>query len=167
MKKTAILFSAVFLLGCNGFFMQQAVAAKTRKEAQIITKSGTQPFVRGSMDFFTGTVRVDTLFSEKDDAPFSGAYVTFEAGARSAWHIHPAGQHLIVVSGVGLTQEWGGAITEIKEGDVIWCPPGIKHWHGASPDTAMKHMALTGTFEGKNVQWLEKVSDEQYGNIKK
>ena len=88
--------------------------------------------------------------------------MTFEPGARSAWHTHPAGQHLIVTSGVGWTQEWGGPVTEIRTGDVVWCPPGIKHRHGATPTTAMTHVALTRTAGGNNVDWLEKVSDEQY-----
>src|SRR5205814_10521271 len=109
-----------------------------------------------------GNVRVDPLFAAKDTAPYSGAYVTFEPCARSAWHTHPAGQHLIVTSGVGWTQELGGLTLEIRAGDVIWCPPGVKHWHGATPTTAMTHIALTGTVGGKNVEWLEKVSDEQY-----
>jgi quercetin dioxygenase-like cupin family protein len=102
------------------------------------------------------------LGTREHTAPFSGAYVTFEPGARSAWHTHPAGQHLIVTSGVGWTQEWGGPVTETRTGDVVWCPPGVKHWHGAKPTTAMTHVALTGTAGGKNVDWLEKVSDEQY-----
>jgi quercetin dioxygenase-like cupin family protein len=102
------------------------------------------------------------LFPAKDTAPFSGAYVTFEPGARSAWHTHPAGQHLIVTSGVGWTQEWDGPTVEIRAGDVVWCPPGVKHWHGASLTTAMTHIALTGTVGGKNVEWLEKVTEEQY-----
>ena len=87
---------------------------------------------------------------------------TFEPGARSNWHTHPTGQHLIVTSGVGWTQEWHGPIVEIRAGDVVWCPPGVKHWHGATPTTAMTHLALTGTVGGKNVEWLEKVTDEQY-----
>jgi quercetin dioxygenase-like cupin family protein len=103
-----------------------------------------------------------SLFPANDSAHFSGATVTFEPGARSAWHIHPAGQHLLVTAGVGRTQEWGGPIVEIKPGDVIWCPPGVKHWHGASPTTAMTHISLTGTIDGKNVEWMEKVTDEQY-----
>jgi quercetin dioxygenase-like cupin family protein len=107
-------------------------------------------------------VRVDPLFPANDSAPFSGAYVTFEPGARSAWHIHPAGQHLLVTAGVGRTGEWEGRVDEIKAGDVIWCPPGIKHWHGAAPTTAMTHIAITGRLDGKSVEWMEKVTDEQY-----
>jgi quercetin dioxygenase-like cupin family protein len=92
----------------------------------------------------------------------SGGLVTFEPGARSVWHTHPVGQRLVVVSGVGLTQEWGKPVQEIRPGDAIWCPPGIKHWHGAAPTTAMTHLAVTGTVDGKNVTWMEKVTDEQY-----
>jgi quercetin dioxygenase-like cupin family protein len=102
------------------------------------------------------------LFAADDTNPVTGGYVTFEPGARSAWHTHPVGQRLIVTAGAGLTQEWGGPVREIHTGDVIWCPPGIKPWHGASPTTAMTHLALTGTVKGKNVNWMEKVGDEQY-----
>ena len=139
-----------------------ALAADRPSESQTVSVAGSQPAAKGAAGYFTGNVRVDPLFAAKDTAPFSGAYVTFEPGARSAWHTHPAGQHLIVTSGVGWTQEWGGPVTEIRTGDVVWCPPGIKHWHGATPTTAMTHVALTGTAGGKNVNWLEKVSDEQY-----
>ncbi len=127
-----------------------------------IKRSGSQPSSKGPAEWFTGNVRIDPLFSANDTAPFSGAYVTFEPGARSAWHTHPTGQHLIVTAGVGLTQEWGGRIEEIKAGDMIWCPPKVKHWHGASPTTAMTHIALTGTLDGKAVEWMERVSDEEY-----
>ena len=140
----------------------RALAADAHKPSQTISRAGSQPSVKGSADYFAGNVRVDPLFPATDSAPFSGAYVTFEPGARSAWHIHPTGQRLLVTAGVGRTQEWGGPIEEIKAGDVIWCPPKIKHWHGASPATAMTHIAITGTANGKNVEWLEKVSDEQY-----
>ena len=92
----------------------------------------------------------------------SGGSVTFQPGARSAWHIHPAGQHLIVTSGTGWTQQWGGPIVDVHAGDVIVCPPGVKHWHGATPTTAMTHIAITGNQHGKNVEWMEKVSNEQY-----
>lgn len=111
---------------------------------------------------FTGRVRVDPLFAATAEVNASGAYVTFEPGARSAWHTHPAGQRLVVVSGVGLTQEEGGPVQEIRPGDVIVCPPGVKHWHGASPATAMTHLTVTGVVDGRSVEWMEKVSDEQY-----
>ena len=127
-----------------------------------LTRAGTQPSMAGPASFFTRLVRVDPLFPANDDINASGAYVTFEPGARSAWHTHPCGQHLVVTAGVGLTQEWGQPIQEIRPGDVIWCPPGVKHWHGAAPGTAMSHLAVTGTMDGKNVTWMEKVTDEQY-----
>jgi len=127
-----------------------------------IKRSGSQPSIKGPADWFTGNVRIDPLFAANDAAPFSGAYVTFEPGARSHWHTHPTGQHLIVTAGVGRTQETGGPIEEIKAGDVIWCSPTIRHWHGAALTTAMTHIAITGTLNGKNVEWMEQVTDEQY-----
>jgi quercetin dioxygenase-like cupin family protein len=111
----------------------RALAADAQKPSQTISRAGSQASIKGPADYFTGTVRIDPLFPATDPAPFSGAYVTFEPGARSAWHIHPTGQHLLVTAGVGRTQEWGGPIEEIKAGDVITCPPKVKHWHGASP----------------------------------
>jgi len=143
-------------------FAGQALAAEANRASQTINRAGSQPSVKGSAEYFTGNVRVDPLFPAKDAAPFSGAYVTFEPGARSFWHIHPTGQHLLVTAGVGRTGEWGGKVEEIRAGDVIWCPPKVKHWHGASPTTAMTHIAITGTLDGKNVVWMEKVTDEQY-----
>jgi quercetin dioxygenase-like cupin family protein len=134
----------------------------TSATSQRIKRAGTQPSVLGPADYFTGRVRVDPLWPAGDDIPAAGGLVTFEPGARSAWHTHPKGQQLLVVSGVGLTQEWGKRVQEIRPGDVVWCPPGVKHWHGASPTTAMTHLAVSGTADGKNVEWLEKVSDEQY-----
>jgi quercetin dioxygenase-like cupin family protein len=128
-----------------------------------ITCAGTQASMAGPSGFFTRLVRVDPLFPANDDINASGAYVTFEPSARSAWHTHPKGQYLVVTAGVGLTQEWGKPVQEIRPGDVIWCPPGVKHWHGAAPLTAMTHLAITGcTADGKNVEWMEKVSDEEY-----
>ena len=138
------------------------MAAEANKNPQTISRAGSQSSVKGATEYFTGSVRVDPLFTANESALFSGAYVTFEPGARSAWHIHPTGQRLIVTGGVGRTQEWGGPMEEIKAGDVIWCPPGIKHWHGASPTTALTHIAITGTVSDKSVEWMEKVTDEQY-----
>lgn len=161
MKYTAILLS-LFPVVSAGVFVDQARADEANKTSQTITRAGAQPSVKGPAEYFTGNVRVDPLFAAKDSAQFSGAYVTFEPGARSAWHIHPTGQHLLVTAGVGRTGEWEGRVEEIKAGDVIWCPPKIKHWHGASPTTAMTHIAITGTLNGKNVEWMEKVTDEQY-----
>lgn len=129
---------------------------------QTITYAGTQASIKAPSSTFTGNARVDYLFKEKESAPYSGAYVTFEPGARSFWHIHPSGQHLIVTSGVGWTQEWGKSKQTIKAGDVIWCPPSVKHWHGATSTTSMTHIAISGLKEGKSVEWMENVSDEYY-----
>lgn len=139
-----------------------STAADDKPRAQQITRSADQVSTAGPEDYFTGQVRVDPLFAASDEIKASAAYVTFEPGARSAWHTHPAGQRLVVVSGVGLTQEWGKPVQQIHPGDVVVCPPGIKHWHGASPEGAMTHLAVTGTADGKNVTWMEKVTDEQY-----
>ncbi len=129
---------------------------------QQMVRAGSTPAAVGPDATFTGRVRVEQLWPANPQITASGAYVTFEPGARSAWHTHPAGQRLVVVSGVGLTQEWGKPTQELRAGDVVWCPPGVKHWHGASPTTAMTHLAVSGSLEGKNVEWMEKVSDEQY-----
>jgi len=130
--------------------------------SQQITRAGTQTDSTGSAEYFTGQVRVDPLFPADADINASAAYVTFTPGARSAWHTHPAGQRLVVVSGVGLTQEWGKPVQEIHPGDVIVCPPGVKHWHGAAPASALTHLAITGAVDGRSVAWMEKVTDAQY-----
>lgn len=127
-----------------------------------IKRNGSQPSIKGPDDWFTGNVRIDPIFSANEVARASGAYVTFEPGARSAWHTHPLGQTLIVTSGLGWTQCWGGPIVELRPGDVIICPPGHKHWHGATPNTSMTHIAIQEHLNGKVVDWMEKVSDEQY-----
>lgn len=127
-----------------------------------IKRNGSQPAGKGSADYFTGTVRVDPLFDSPEPARARGASVTFEPGARTAWHTHPLGQTLIVTAGVGLVQREDGPIEEIRPGDVVWFPPGEKHWHGAAPTTAMTHIAIQEALNGKVVEWLEQVSDEQY-----
>jgi len=127
-----------------------------------ITRSGSQPSARGSAEYFTGSVRVDAPFRASSPARISGGTVTFEPGARAAWHTHPLGQTLVVTAGVGLVQKQGGPIQEIRAGDVVWIPPGVKHWHGASPTTGMTHIAINEELDGKAVDWMEKVTDEQY-----
>jgi len=128
-----------------------------------IKRNGSRPSAKGSVENFTGAVRIDPLFQAPDPARATGALVTFEPGARSAWHTHPLGQTLIVTAGLGWTQCWGGPIEEIRPGDVISCPPGVKHWHGATPGTAMTHIAIQERdANGKVVEWMEKVTDEQY-----
>lgn len=161
MKHKAILL-AVPTLALSVAFAGRAQDAQASKPMQTILRAGSQPSGKGPADNFTGNVTVAPLFPADASAPYSGAYVTFEAGARSAWHTHPAGQRLIVTAGAGRTAEWGGRVREIKAGDVVWCPPGVKHWHGASPATAMTHIALTGMVNNKAVEWMEKVTDTQY-----
>ena len=127
-----------------------------------IKRSGSTPSVKGPAEYFTGTVRVDPLFEAHDPARAVGATVTFEPGARTAWHTHPLGQTLIVTAGSGRVQRWGGPIEEIRPGDVVWIPPAEKHWHGATSATAMTHIAIQERLDGKTADWMEKVSDEQY-----
>jgi quercetin dioxygenase-like cupin family protein len=127
-----------------------------------IKRSGSQPSAKGPTDYFTGTVRIDPLFDASDPARVRAASVTFEPGARTAWHTHPLGQSLLVTSGLGRAQRWGGPIEDIRPGDVVWFDPGEKHWHGASPGTAMTHIAIQEALNGSPVEWMEKVSDEQY-----
>jgi quercetin dioxygenase-like cupin family protein len=127
-----------------------------------IKRSGSQPSGKGQADYFTGTVRIDPLFNPPAPARARGASVTFEPGARTAWHRHPLGQTLIVTAGCGWAQRWGGPVEEIRPGDVVWFPPGEKHWHGGTPTTAMTHIAIQEKLGGKVVEWLEQVSDAQY-----
>ena len=127
-----------------------------------IQRNGSRPSARGPADTFTGTVRIDPLITAPDPARVAGASVTFEPGARTAWHSHPLGQTLIVTAGCGRVQRKGGAIEEIRPGDVIWFAPGEKHWHGASPTTAMTHIAIQERLDGSAVNWLEHVTDEEY-----
>jgi quercetin dioxygenase-like cupin family protein len=127
-----------------------------------ITRSGSQASANGPAQYFTGTVRIDAPFAGEDPARVGGATVTFEPGARTAWHTHPFGQTLIVTSGLGRVQRDGGAVEEIRPGDMVWFAPGEKHWHGASPTAAMTHIAIAEKLNGNPVDWLEKVTDEQY-----
>ena len=129
-----------------------------------ITRAGSQPSGKGPAEWFTGTVRIDPLFQAEAPGRVAGAHVTFEPGARTAWHTHPLGQTLIVTSGRGRVQREGGPVEEIAPGDVVWFPAGEKHWHGAAPATAMTHIAIQEALDGRAVEWLEHVSDEQYGS---
>jgi quercetin dioxygenase-like cupin family protein len=156
------------LLASTGFVVlvartMPAVPAHARNGMMEIKRSGSQPSGKGPAEYFTGSVRVDPLFQASDPARVAGASVTFEPGARTAWHTHPLGQTLIVTSGRGRVQVWGGRVEEVHPGDVVWFPPGEKHWHGATPTTAMTHIAIQERLDGKAVDWMEKVSDEQYG----
>jgi len=137
-------------------------ASQGKAGAMQITRAGSQPSSKGPADYFTGAVRIDPLFPVREPARAAAASVTFEPGARTAWHTHPLGQTLIVTTGYGWVQRDGGGIEEIRPGDVVWFPPSLKHWHGATPTTAMTHIAIQEMLDGKVVDWLEKVSDEQY-----
>jgi quercetin dioxygenase-like cupin family protein len=127
-----------------------------------IKRGGSRPSGKGPADYFTGAVRIDPLIEAPDPARVRGASVTFEPGARTAWHTHPLGQTLIVTAGLGWAQRWGGPIEEIRPGDVVWFPPGEKHWHGATAQTGMTHIAIQEALNGSPVDWLEQVADEQY-----
>lgn len=133
------------------------------EEAYTVIKNGEVPSHVGKGETFTGTVRREHFFRPTEDAPYGVSLVTFDPGARTYWHTHPAGQRLIVTQGSGLTGTADGKVWEIKAGDVVWCPAGVKHWHGASPSTAMQHLAIHGMRDGKMVDWMEEVTDEQYG----
>ena len=142
--------------------LSRAQSESSTEDPMNITRNGTRPSQKGPTDYFTGNVRIDPLFETGEPARTSAASVTFEPGARTAWHTHPLGQTLIVTAGLGLVQRWGGPIEEIRPGDTIWFPAGEKHWHGASPTTAMTHISVVDLLDGKAAEWLEKVTDEQY-----
>ena len=140
-----------------------SASAAEQQEPIKVTRVGTQPSSAGGDQNFTGSVRVDSRFQASAPARVGGGIVTFEPGARTAWHTHPLGQTLIVTAGLGRVQKWGDAVQEIRPGDVVWIPPGVKHWHGASPTVGMSHIAIAESLDGKSVEWMEKVSKEQYG----
>jgi quercetin dioxygenase-like cupin family protein len=127
-----------------------------------IQRAGSQPSTKGPADWFTGTVRIDSPFHGTEPARVAGAFVSFEPGARTAWHTHPLGQTLLVTSGCGRVQRWGGPVEEIRPGDIVCFPPGEKHWHGATPTTAMTHIAIQEQLDGKAVNWMEQVTDKEY-----
>jgi quercetin dioxygenase-like cupin family protein len=151
--KTAM--TVALTLGASATFVEANMAVS-------VTRAGTQPSTVGPASNFTGAVRVDSRFATTAPATVGGGSVTFEPGARTAWHTHPLGQTLIVTAGVGLVQHWDGEVQEIRPGDIAWIPPGVKHWHGATATTAMSHIAISETLDGKSVDWMEHVSDEQY-----
>mgnify|MGYP000896922973 CR=1 FL=1 len=160
MVGVSIGIAALALTGATAAVSMAATQGRIR--AMEIIRAGSQPSAKGLADWFTGAVRVDPLFQASEPARVTGASVTFEPGARTAWHTHPLGQTLIVTSGVGWVQRDGGPIEDVRPGDVVWFPPGEKHWHGAAATTAMTHIAIQEALNGKTVDWLEKVTDEQY-----
>ncbi|BAY59179.1 cupin 2 domain-containing protein (plasmid) [Leptolyngbya boryana NIES-2135] len=157
---TAIVSSSLLALGFAP--VEQAQAPLNNTPIVEVRRNGSQPSTKGLAKNFTGVVRIDPLFAARDPARTSGANVTFEPNARTAWHTHPLGQTLIVAAGSGYVQQLGRPIQEIRPGDVVQIPPGVKHWHGATPTTAMTHIALQEALDGKNVDWMEQVSDDQY-----
>jgi 4-carboxymuconolactone decarboxylase len=156
------IHAAVAILLC---MLASGAHSQTSKDqgAIRIMRSGSQPSRPGPAENFTGSVRVDPLFQANAPARASGSLVTFESGARTAWHTHPLGQILIVTAGTGRVQRWGDPVEEIRQGDVVWIPPDQKHWHGAAPNSSMAHIAIVEQLDGKAVDWMEKVSDAQYG----
>lgn len=149
-------------LALLAFVLQSATAVAQTSQSVVVQQAGAQSTSIGAAQNFTGAVRVQGRFQGTSPARVSGGTVIFEPGARTAWHTHPLGQTLIVTAGTGLVQHWGGAMQEIHPGDVIWIPPGVKHWHGATAATAMTHNAISEALDGKTVEWMEHVTDEQY-----
>jgi quercetin dioxygenase-like cupin family protein len=159
----ATAFGVAALTTLRGLAVEVSSNERTRLNMDIeIKRNGSRPSTKGSIDWFTGSVRVDPLFQAPDPARVGAGHVTFEPGARTNWHTHPLGQTLIIISGLGWVQRDGGPIEEVRPGDVVWFPPGLKHWHGATPTSAMTHIAIQESINGKNVDWMEKVADEQY-----
>jgi len=160
-----ITFSLLLLILMLVASVAEAGSEKPSEEgkgSQTVYRAESQKPFKGPEEWFTGDVEIQPVFPANERAQFSGGYVTFQPGARTAWHFHPAGQHLIVISGVALTGTRDGIIIHFESGDAVWCPPDIDHWHGATPDAPMTHLALTGYLDRKNVVWKEKVTDEQY-----
>jgi quercetin dioxygenase-like cupin family protein len=150
-------------LHIRGRSAQPSAPAKELPMDMEVKRNGSQPSRKGPEDWFTGSVRIDPLFQSPEPARAGAGQVTFEPGARTAWHTHPLGQTLIITSGLGwVHRDGGGPIEEVRPGDIVWFPPGLKHWHGASPSNAMTHIAIQESLDGKNVDWMEKVTDEQY-----
>jgi len=155
----------VLLVGILGSTRNIAAAQSSTSGGSsqiILTPASSQVVITGAPDHFTGAVRVQSLFDAKGQSRTTGGQVTFQPGARSAWHTHPLGQILIVTGGVGWVQQWGGPIQVMRKGDVIWIPAGVKHWHGSTPTTSVTHIAIQENLDGRNVDWLEKVNDQQY-----
>ena len=159
MKTQALMLSSLCTITVCG---NPGHAGESGSRSQTVYSAVSQNASTGSKEFFTGDVRVQPLFPANATAHYSGAYVTFQPGARSAWHLHPAGQHIIVTEGVALTGTRDGKIVRANTGDTVWCPPDLEHWHGATPDAPMTHLVITGVRDGKNVVWKEHVTDEQY-----
>lgn len=155
-----LLLAGLFALSTLPGEAKAAEAAKTG--SVVVLPGGFQPSLKGPKDIFTGTARIDRLIQSSGDPFISGGYITFEPGARTFWHTHPTEQYLFITFGKGRIGEWNGAVREVRAGDMVYCPRGVKHWHGAAPDAAMTHLAITGIVDGKNHDWMEEVTDAQY-----
>ena len=169
MKATSTLISTV-LLALTGSFTRLGSAAEAigaTQPSQMLYPAGSQQSFKGPDEYFTGDVQVGMLFPGNETAHYSGAYVTFAPGARTAWHMHPAGQHMIVTNGTALTGTRDGKVIEFQEGETVWCPHDIDHWHGATPEASMTHLVITGSKDGENVIWKEKVSAKEYNDAVK
>jgi quercetin dioxygenase-like cupin family protein len=162
LSRRTLLTTVSAAIAVTAFASAEVAVAQSKEQHVDIQRAGSQPSAKGPSDWFTGTVRIDSPFDRPDPSRVNGASVTFEPGARTAWHTHPLGQTLIVTFGCGWVQREGGPVEEIKPGDVVWFPPGVKHWHGATATTAMTHIAIQEKLNGSPVTWMEKVTDEQY-----
>ena len=162
MMKNLAIFTIILTFFASAAYAGAEKTPEQATDSQVVYRAESQKTFKGPKDLFTGDVHVEMLFPDNETAHYSGAYVTFQPGARSAWHLHPAGQHIIVTSGVALTGTREGKIIEFQEGDTVWCPPDIDHWHGATPDAPMTHLVITGVENGENVIWKEKVTNNQY-----
>ncbi len=161
-RKGLVKGTLVTLAGAVAQMGFAAGKSESPSAEQVLYPKGSQQSFKGPDKYFTGDVQVDMVFPANDTAHYSGAYVTFQPGARTAWHHHPAGQHMVVTQGVGLTGTRDGKIIEFQAGDALWCPPDVDHWHGATPESPMTHLVITGSLQGENVVWKEKVSDAEY-----
>lgn len=159
---SSIALAAAIFTGLAGIANAADADSQKVPTEQVYYKAGTQGHFKGPEKYFTGDVDVQMLFPETSVSHYSGAYVTFQPGARSAWHKHPAGQHMIVTEGTAITVTKDGKVFKFHKGDTIWCPPGVEHWHGTLPDAAMTHLVITASKDGKNVVWGKKVTDEEY-----
>ena len=162
MKKVLIALVVSMFLLSSTIWAEAAAEPGQATASQVLYNNESNKSFKGPEDWFTGDVQVDMLFPKNETAHYSGAYVTFQHGARTAWHMHPAGQHMIVITGTALTGTRDRKIIRFNPGETVWCPPDIDHWHGATPDAPMKHLVITGDLNGKNVIWKEKVTDDQY-----
>jgi quercetin dioxygenase-like cupin family protein len=161
MKRLILILTLYMLVACVAYAGSEKTSEQG-KGSQVVYRSESQRSFKGPEDLFTGDVQVQMLFPDNEIAKYSGAYVTFQPGARTNWHWHPAGQHMIVTDGIALTGTRDGDVIEFEEGETVWCPPELDHWHGATPDAPMTHLVITGSKDGENVIWKEKVTDKQY-----